>query len=325
MTAAAERAIENLAERIPLWGKGQTTAYIFAMSQIAVGIMSALYVLITQASYWGHSLKASWDSLNVLWHFHAIPLIGNWMFTYYDLGRHIYWRDEPEAIVGYALVAMIVVKLAPMKDTPPLVDRVLVRLRMPSRYQGRLGRHPDTSVWQYLLLLPSMLLASLPGTIIGSVLVFGGIGLAHKAGLSYGWLATDANWVPIAIGIFGGAFFGHKPAVKAGDDIQDYFLRKRLAIAYRAEDILEEFHADALTLGSARDQLTKMRGTRPSILYPISYQLKYDTLLRNRAAIGKYSRASGLAITGLVVILAVLAIYGLYIRKWGVTHGFWMP
>jgi hypothetical protein len=325
--AAKQPLIETLLPKIPLWGKFQTTGYSVALTQVAVGIVSAIYVLVTQANYFGFSFKDSWDNLAIIWHVDAVPFIGNWMVLHFDIFRHVFLRDDPESIVAYALVAMVVVKLAPMKKKVPFIDYVMVKyLRMPSRYQARLGRHPNTSGLQYLFLLPALLLMALPGEILASGIIFGGMALAHKEGVgNYTWLTPTAWWVPIAIGIAGGAFWGHKPAIKAGDDVQEFFLGKRLSLVYAADEILNQFVTAQIDHDTARNELTAMRRTAPGVLYPISYQLKYEALLDRHDPVRHYGKRSTVAIVLLVTVLVILAIYGLYIRKWGVTHGFWTP
>ena len=330
--------------KVPFWGKVQTVFYSAGATQVAVGIVSAIYVIITQGVYFGKSFKWTWDHLNLLWHFAAIPLIGPWLSDEYDLARHIYLRDSPESILAFAFVAMIVVKwknpgddtlvdklraklgMRPRDKTKiPLMDRILIALKMPSRYQAQAGRHPDTSGLQFLFLAPSMLLAAIPGEILMSVVIFGGMAIAHRLGYHSPWLTPESPWVPIAIGIAGGAFAGHKPAVKAGDTVQMYFLRKRLNVAYQAEKLLEEFRDGEVELAAARDELTRMRAATPGVLYPIVYQLRFKWLLAHHAAARRYSWWNTVVIIGFVTVLIILAVYGLYVRKWGVTHGFWKP
>jgi hypothetical protein len=317
---------EELLPKIPFWGTLQNLGYSVALTQVAVGIVSAVYVLIFQARYFGKSFKYTWDHLDLLWHFHGVPLIGGWMVAHWDIFRHVYLRDAPESVLAFALVAMIVVKWKNLKLRAPLMDRILVKLKMPSPYQGQLGRHPDISPLQMVFLLPSMLIISLPGEILASAVVFGGMALADDWGYHSPWLTPASPWVPIVIGIAGGAFAGHKPAVKAGRDVQRYFLGKRLAATYGAEDILDGFERGVFTRDVARDRLTAMRRTSPGILYPVTYQLRYKALLKRHEPAQRHSRWSGIATMSFVLILIVLAGYGLYVRKWGISHPpFWMP
>lgn len=322
---ATSRLVEEILPRIPFFGRLKDAAYGVGATQVAVGIVSALYVLITQATYFGKSFKYTWDHLDILWHFHAIPYIGGWMVDYWKDFQHIFLRDAPESVLGYALVVMVLVKVKPLKDKVPVMDRVLTKLRMPSPYQGRLGRHEATSARQFLLLPVSMLLAAIPGEIIASAVIFPGMALAHKYGYHSPWLEPTSPWVPIAIGIAGGNLAGHKPAVKAGQDVQRFFLRQRLAVAYRAEQLLTSFADGDLELAEARDKLTSMRGTEPGVLYPESYRWRYRSMLSKRLPAVMKGKGETFAIVAFVLVSTVLAGYGLYVRKWGVSHGFWMP
>lgn len=324
-TAAPQRLADEILPKIPFFGHLKDTAYAVGGTQVAVGIVSALYVLVTQAVYFGKSFKYTWDHLDLIWHVGAIPLIGPWMVEYWKVFQHVFLRDAPESILGYALVVMIFVKVKPLQDKVPVMDRLLVRLRMPSPYQARLGRRPDTSGLQYLMLPVSMLLSAIPGEILMSAVIFPGMALAHRYGYTSPWLEPGSPWVPIAIGIGGGNFSGHKPAVKAGQDVQRFFLRQRLAVAYAAESLLLGYQQGALSLSQARDRLTSMRGTAPGVLYPESYRLRYRGMLERRDPAGKRRRSEAFVIVTFVVILVLLAGYGLYVRKWGVAHGYWKP
>jgi len=323
--AATSRLAEEILPRIPFFGRLKDTGYAVGGTQVAVGIVSALYVLITQAPYFGRSFKYTWDHLDLIWHFHGIPYIGGWMVDYWKVFQHIFLRDAPESVLAYALVVMIFVKVKPLKDKIPFMDKVLVKARMPSPYQGRLGRHEQTSALQFLLLPVSMLLAAIPGEIIASAVIFPGIALAHKYGYHSPWLEPTSPWVPIAVGIAGGNLAGHKPAVKAGQDVQRFFLRRRLAVAYTAEQWLTQFADGDMSMDEARDKLTSMRGTEPGVLYPESYRWRYRSMLDKRLPAARKSKGETFAIVAFVLVSTVLAGYGLYVRKWGVTHGFWMP
>jgi hypothetical protein len=338
MTTAApitESPVESFVGKIPFAGKLQSILYSLIVGQWAVGFWSALYILIFEADWFGESFKYTWDNLNTLWHFKAIPGIGHWLFAYYGDGRHLFLRDAPESVLAYALVAMIIPLLqSKVRDKPPLADRLMVRLGMPSPYQGKLGRHPHTSGLQYLFLVPSMLLASLPGEIIASVIIFGGMALAHHYGYHPGWLTPLGTvpagpvripWIQIAVGIAGGKFLGHKPAVKAGQDIQRYYLGKRLALVYAADTILDQFVGGELDHDKARDQLTSMRRSDPSFWYPAAYRMMYARMLAARVKVGKYSVLSTIVTIVVVVIVVVIGGWGVYLRRYGITHTFWMP
>lgn len=317
---------EAIAARIPLWGQIQKLVYSAVCGQWAVGFWSGLYVLVFQAHYFGKSFKYTWDHLAQLWHVRAIPGAGPWMYLNSDLFRHLYLRDAPESILAYAVVAMIVPVLASKKKAkPPLIHRIMVRLGMPSPYQGDLGRHPDTSGLQYLFLMPSMLLAAIPGEIIMSVLVFGGMAAAHRAGYHSPWLTPTSPWVSVAIGIGGGRLAGHAPAVKAGQDIQRFYASKRVALVYAADKILSQFKTGQISQDKARHELTSMRRSDPSILYPASYRMLYDRMVEDRVPVREYGRVSTIVTVSAVIVFVVVGGWGIYLRKWGITHGFWMP
>lgn len=325
--AAPRSAAEAIAVRIPAWGKLQALGYSAAFGQWAVGFWSGVYVLVFQARWFGKSLKYIWDHLNAIWHFAAVPGIGHWLYSSWDVGRHVFFRDAPEAVLAYAAVAMIIPFLATRKhkDTVPLLDRIMVKLGMPSAYQGDMGRHPDTSGLQYLFLLPSMLACSLLGEIPAGALIFGAMAFAHSRGYHSPWLEPSSPWVPVVIGIAGGKFAGHKPAVKAGNDINRFYLGKRLALAYAADAILTRFRAGTLSQDEARDQLTGMRRADPSILYPAAYTALYEQMLAARTPVRHYGRASTIITVGAVTLFIVIGGWGVYLRKYGITHGFWLP
>jgi hypothetical protein len=330
--AQPRSAADELLPKLPFFAKVKDTAYFAALTQVAIGIVYALYDLITQGRYWGFSLKHDWDNLDTIWHFGALPWgIGKWVVANYDVGRHLYGRDIIETIVTFALVVLVLVKFQPLKDKTPVVDRVLCFLRMPSPYQSRYKtlrgtpRHADTSGLQYLLFIPSMLLMAIPGEIVFSAVIFGGMAIAHRQGYHAGWLTPAAWWVPIVIGIGAGAFAGHRPAVKPGLDVQRYYLRRRLAVDYAAEHMLDAFAAGALARDEARDQLTSMRAAAPAAWYPEAYKWRFRRLLALRATAEQGSRGRQATIITVSVIFAVLMFYGLYAKYWGIKHGLWVP
>jgi hypothetical protein len=314
--------------KIPFWGQIQATLYSLAFGQWAVGFWSGVYVLVFQARWFGKSFKYIWDHLNQLWHFNAVPFIGHWLYTSYDVGRHIFLRDAPEAVLAYAAVAMIIPFLATKKrkGKVPLLDKIMVRLGMPSAYQGGMGRHADTSGLQYLFLIPSMIAASLPGEIVMGAVIFGGMAIAHAHGYHSPWLEPTSPWVPVVIGIAGGKFAGHKPAVKAGYDVNQFFIGKRLSLTYAADKILAAFHADEITQDQARNQLTRMRRADPSLLYPAAYRALYEKLLALRVPVRKYTWLSTAVTITVVTVFIIVGGWGVYLRKWGIPHhDFWLP
>lgn len=350
----ASRLTEEILPKIPFFGRIKDLGYAFAVSQIAVGIMSAVYIVIWQGRYFGFSLKPYWDGANGYLHFKAVPWIGQFLYDNWDIGRHLFFRDALESVLAYALVVMVVVKIRPLYQRNPAVIRLLgragislppVRTRiplahrvlgfchMPTPYQGDMNRwirhgprKAQTTPLQYLLLLPSMFLASVPGMAVAAAVIYGGMAYAHHRGYSSPWLTPESPWVPIAVGIAGGNAFGHLPAVKAGQDVQKYFLRMRLAIAYFAEDMLNDYRDGEITLARARDEITALRGTKPGRLYPDVFRARFDTLLSRREPADQGSKLEKATIMLFVLVLTVLAVYGLYARKWAIPHGdLWIP
>ena len=337
---------EALAAKLPFWDQAQSLAYSAVIGQWAIGFWSGLYVLVTQAHWFGKSLKYSWDHLNVLWHFQVVPGIGGWMYSNYKIFEHIFLRDAPEAVLAYAVVATIITWLAikkyqvspvrkvlirlglarPQERKIPLVHKVAVRLGIPSVYQEDLGRHPGTSLLQYVFLVPSMLLASLTGEIPVAAVIFGAMAIAHRNGYHSPWLEPTSPWVPVVIGLAGGRVFGHMPAVKAGYDLQvKYGIGKRLAVSYAADTILDQVSAGTIDRTRARNELTGMRRADPSLLYPASYRRLYKQLLAKHVPVKKYRLPSAVTFAAAVVLFLVIGGWGVYLRKWGIGHGFWMP
>jgi hypothetical protein len=347
MKTAADAARSLKAQRpeleLPKMTRGQwlqSLAYSLGLTQWAVGVTAAVYVLLTQARYFGWSAKSYWDGLNAYLHFKAVPYAGTWLFSEWDYARHLYFRHIPEVVIAFAFVAMVVVKVKALKDKTPLTDRVFAFLHIPTPYQARYRKRGGemrsgyATPAQTVLLPGSMFLASLPGQIVFSVLVFGGMAVAHRLGYSPPWLQPDGTvgyghvriaWVPLVIGIGAGLFYGHKPAVLVGATIQRFYVDKRLAVYYAAEKILLTFAGAQLPLAAATDAVTGMRRTRPSRLYPWLYRELYETLRGQHEPVRSYSLWSAVAFAGLVLAVIVLGAYGLYVLHWGVRHGFWMP
>jgi hypothetical protein len=330
---------ETVLPKIPFFRLLQTVAYSAAATQVAEGVTSAWYVAITQATYFGFSFRNSWNNLNVIWHFAAIPLIGGWLSAHWEVGRHIYGRDSPEAIVGYALVAMVILHWRNLKTPllgrlldrlhsrtmpgeagarPGAVDRLLLRLHVPTPWQKR-----DTSLLQFIFLPVSILLTAIPGQILVSVPLFLGMALATKQGYHSSWLTPASPWVAIVIGIGGGRLYGHKPAMKAGQTINKWFLQRRLEIWYAAKEILVGALNGSITADQALRALTSMRSAEPGPLYPYYYQQMYKTMRATGQPVPPHSRWSTLAFALVVVVIIAQAGYGLYVRKYGVVHGYW--
>jgi hypothetical protein len=336
----AKTTAEQLVGRIPFWGKVQATVYSLGLIQWAVGIVTAAYILVTQANYFGRTNKPVWDGLNDYLHFRTVPGIGKWLYDNWDLARHLIFRNIQETVLAYAFVAMIIIAVKVNKKTQagkiPLVHRIIVKLGMPSPYQGELGRHPDTSGLQYVFLVPSMFLCELPGLILSCGVVFGGMALGHRLGFHPAWFYPEATvgvphlklpWVQIVIGLVAGKFYGKLPAVKAGQDIQRRYLDARLAFRYRAGEILRAYSTNGkYSEEKALDELTAMPRTRPSELYPEAYRRWYDALLKIHAPARPRTRWTTIASRLTVALAVILGGYGVYAQRWGIPHhDLWIP
>lgn len=335
----AKTTAEQLVGKIPFWGKVQGVIYSLGLTQWAVGIVTAAYILLTQANYFGRTNKKVWDGLNDYLHFKAVPWIGDWLYKNWDLARHLFFRNIQEVVLAYAFVAMIIIAVKVKKrnkDKIPLVHRVIVKMKMPSPYQGQLGRHPDTSGLQYVFLVPSMIICELPGLIVFSGIVFGGMAIGHRLGFHPAWFYPEATigvphlklpWVQIVIGLGAGLFWGKLPAVKAGQDIQRRYLDARLAFRYRAGEILHAFSTNGkYSEDKALDELTAMPRTRPSELYPEAYRRWYDALLKVRAPARPRTRWTTVASRVTVALAFILGGYGIYAQRWGIPHhDLWIP
>jgi hypothetical protein len=343
----ARPAAEQLILKIPFWGKSQNIVYSLGLIQWAVGIITAGYILVTQGRYRGFSFKKSWDGLNQIWHFRAIPGIGNWLYENWDLGRHFYFRNILESVLAFAFVAMIVPKLATrIRAKVPLAHRIMVALHIPSPYQGRFTvrhgrrkgqpRRADTTGLQYVFLFPSVWVASWPGQIVMSVILFGAMALGHRAGFTPSWFQPEGvitagpvriPWVPILIGVAGGKLWGHSPAGKAGADIQRRLgLDRRLSVYYLAEKLLDQFAAGEITRDKALAQLTALPDALPSQLYPATYRHWYQRLLAERAPARPITRLALFMSRATVLVLIILGAYGIYAQRWGIPHhDLWIP
>ena len=118
--SGAARLTEEILPKIPFFGRIKDVGYSVAGTQVAVGIMSAVYILIFQATWFGFSLKRPWDDLNKAWHFQAVPYIGEFLYDNWDIARHAFFRDATESVLAYALVVMIVTKVRPLYAVSPL-------------------------------------------------------------------------------------------------------------------------------------------------------------------------------------------------------------
>lgn len=333
--AAASAEVPNLVlRRLSATDRLQNLLYSIAGAHAGVWIVSAIYVLIFEARYrvfgvtiW---LKHGWDHLPA-----QIGLGGSWLDQHWDTVRHVYFRNVPEGILGLLLILTILARGKPVGQ-PGRLDALLVRLRFPSHHQGQLGRHERVSALQVILSPVTVLLASLPGVIVGSLLVFGLPPLLHHYGVhplgsfrpptwADAYLAGH-SWQPLAVGALGGWFYGRKAFGKVADDVQLFFIERWLNRAQAADAILGRLASGTISQTEARDELTQLRATRPGRIYPPTFRNRYRAMLAAGVTAQAHSRWTSFLMPLVVLMLAVLAIFGGYIRLWYAGHPTgWLP
>jgi hypothetical protein len=333
-TSQAAQPVPKLAKpRLTLADIGQNLVYSVIGGHAGVWIVSALYVLVFEAKYrvFGTTiwLKHGWDNLPG-----NIGLGGSWIDQHWETIRHLYFRNVPEGILGLLLILVILAKDKPV-GPPDRLDRLLVKLRFPSHHQGMLGRHGRVSALQVILSPVTVLLASLPGVIVGSLLVYGLPTLLHHNGIHLlsGWhppswsqaYLAGGSWQPLVVGALGGWFFGRRSFSKVADDTQLFFIERWLDRAYAADAIIGKFEAGSLTRNEARDELTRLRATRPGRLYPPRFRHRYEAMLSASAAVEEHGAWISILMPLVVFVLTVLALFGAYIRLWYAKHGGWLP
>jgi len=290
-------------------------------------------VIILEARYGPVTLKHGWDYLPQNIHLASWGgWLGQWITAHWDTIRHVYGRNVPEGIIGLAGVLIILAKAKPAGE-PKRIDRILVRVGFPNHHQGQLGRHERVSALQVAMLLPTMLIASVPGVIAGSVLIYGSTALLHHYGVHLqlhvpGVLVpylAGATWQPLAIGALGGWFFARKSTSKVADDVQLYFEEIRLARARAIDKALSRYSRGAWTLPAVRERLDGLRRARPARIYPPVFRYRYDALLNAGADPEPHGTAARWAMPLAAGAVVVLGLFGAYIRLWYAKHGGWIP
>lgn len=267
--------------KLRIYDKALQFAWAFPVGHIALFTAAALYVLLTQDI---PAVKTHWDNL--------LPWTW-WTPVRHDIRNGIL---EGELVSGAAIM-LFANALRPhpqgrpgrfmnwlmgYNETPDWADKVMLFLHMPNPHQEiysvRERRYVPrrTSVAQYILALPALLLAGLPGNLLGFGWFYGvkpGIlNLEHRAHLFlHGWAvtaaggtgagATEANLARAGfdakvIGILGTLFFARRIFLKLGLDYQE-FLAEQHASHYVAN--LGRGH-----LGRFRNWLSRPRWPEPA-------------------------------------------------------------
>lgn len=272
-------------------GRVQTLIYVVIAVHIGVWIASALYYDITQVRYviGGHQilyLKHGWDYLPENLGLHSSP----WWTTVRHAIRNVY-----EGLLGGLLGMVVGIRWKPPKRATRL-DNLLVRLHFPSRHQQR-----RTTPLQVILSPLTVSLAGLPGFAVALAAVSGGswifhhfhvvvhldtVTMPHQA-LVQSYLATW-QWQYQLVGLAAGLFYAHKAFFKIAEDIQLFFIERRIA-AHR----------------------------RPGWIYPWNYRVRYDQVM---AETGGVVPRHGRWVSGFMPVVLLIGLLltadGIYVRFW---------
>jgi hypothetical protein len=288
LTAAA-------APRITLAGRAlgslQTLLYVVIAVHIGVWIVSALYYDITQVRYVvaGHQLmylKPGWDHLPKYFGLHSY----SWWTTVRHNIRNVY-----EGLLGGLLGMAVGIRWKAPKPATR-IDNLLVKLHVPSRHQQR-----RTTPLQLILSPLTVSLAGLPGFAVALAVVKGGawffdhyhvvvhwptVAVPHVA-VVQDYLATW-QWQYQLVGLVAGLFYGRKAFFKVAEDIQLFFIERRVAA-----------------------------GRRPGRIYPMNYRLRYEQVLTETGGqVEKHGAWISILMPIVLVIGLLLTIDGIYVRFW---------
>lgn len=250
--------------------------YAIPMGHIAVWIAVAIYFLATQkvpwiTYHWNHLLPFSW-----------------WPDVRHDIRNGLI---EGELASGAAIIAFANAKRPEPKGAfgrfaglllgyttkQGWADKVMCFLHIPNMHQQR-----KTTVLQYIFVIPSVLLAGIPGNLFGFAFFYGIkpgiIDLLHKLHVHLmGWgvtaaggtgaTAAEANLARAGfdakvIGILGTLFFARRVFLKVGLDYQE-FLGELHAERY--------VHDQGATLGGFRAWLARPRWPLPATYRAIAW------------------------------------------------------
>jgi hypothetical protein len=289
--------------KLTLRDRALQIATAIPLGHIAVWVAAAVYVLTTQkigaiTDHWNDLFPWVGYAWSALIHGHnpfAVPTTfaqsPAWKAVRHDVRNGI-WEGQfasGAAIIAFAnayrnpsgsKLSRLAGWLMGYTSEPDWADKVMIALRMPNMHQtyrkGALkGELKRTTVLQYVFAFFSVLLAGLPGNLLGFAYFYGikpGIlDLIHTAHLHlYGWSvtaaggtgagATEANLARAGfdakvIGILGTFFFARRVFLKIGIDYQD-FLAEEHATRYIANRRAE--------LGRLRNWLTRPRWPLPA-------------------------------------------------------------
>jgi hypothetical protein len=272
-------------------GRVQTLIYVVIAVHIGVWIASALYYDITQVRYviGGHQilyLKHGWDYLP--------ENLGLHSYAWWTSVRHAI-RNVYEGLLGGLLGMVVGIRWKPPKPATRL-DNLLVRLRFPSRHQQR-----RTTPLQVILSPLTVSLAGLPGFAVALAAVSGGswifhhfhvvvhlhtVTMPHQAIVQSYLASWDLKYQ--VVGLAAGLFYGRKAFFKIAEDIQLFFIERRIA-SHR----------------------------RPGWLYPWNYRVRYDQVMaESGGVVPKHGRWVSVFMPVVLLIGLLLTADGIYVRFW---------
>ena len=272
-------------------GRVQTLIYVVIAVHIGVWIASALYYDITQVRYviGGHQilyLKHGWDYLPGNLGIHSYPW---WTAVRHNI-RNVY-----EGLLGGLLGMVVGIRWKPAKPAAKF-DNLLVKLHFPSRHQQR-----RTTPLQVILSPLTVSLAGLPGFAVALAAVLGGSWIFHHfhlvvhppavtlphVALLHTYLATW-QWQYQLVGLAAGLFYGRKAFFKIAEDIQLFFIERRIAT-----------------------------NRRPGRIYPWNYRVRYDQVMAETGGtVPRHGRWVSVFMPVVVLIGVLLTADGIYVRFW---------
>lgn len=291
MTTTAALATPRASFGARAVGRVQTLIYVVIAVHIGVWIVSALYYDITQVRYViaGHQvmyLKPGWD--------HLPKYLGFRTYAWWTAVRHAI-RNVYEGLLGGLLGMMVGIRWKPPKPATRF-DNLLVKLHFPSRHQQR-----RTSPLQVILSPLTVSLAGLPGFVVALSAVLGGSWLSHHfhvvvhltavtmphQAVLQSYLATW-QWQYQLVGLAAGLFYGRKAFFKIAEDIQLFFIERRITA-----------------------------GRRPGWIYPWNYRVRYDQVLAETGgAVPRHGRWVSVFMPVVLLIGFLLTVNGVYVRFW---------
>jgi len=194
---------------------------------LAAVLLAHIGTLIVVGLY--YLLFETWRPITDLWH-HAVPA---------NSTRHLL-RNVYEGVLGGTLAQFVVFNhYAKRRTKLSGLDRLEVRLRLPNLKDDR-----ELSGWQLALSPLMVLVYAIPGFLVGAGVVWlikHGVTTAHNYAVLVGgpnagqsaWQHFQTLWASNrdqkVIGLFASVFMGRRPVRAVAEDLQGYFVARRVA------------------------------------------------------------------------------------------------